>query len=425
MDLGLHRVRGAIAALGLETPTATSFQVVGTNGKGSTSTFLAALLEAAGYPCGLSTSPHFLSPKERILCGKTTPPDALWLDAAEATLAVSADKAQDKTLTYFELLTVMAARIFARTNRQATVFEAGLGGASDATSALAHHVTVFTPIGLDHMAVLGPTLEDIARDKARAMRPERWAVTARQEPAVLEVLATQARNVGAPLWRLPEPGEEGRLMPVFLPGPHGSSGLDADTPAWPVIGLGAIPLPRLAGIHQQENLRLAWAACLLAARLRGLSVGPEALQAAAGEAFIAGRLQPIAPQGGLPALLLDGAHNRDGLLCLRQALGDMGIVPSAMIFSCLEDKDWRSVLPLARSLTGGPVYVPPLSIRGRAADPARLASGLGGPAAAVRGMAEAFQAVRGIEGTVLVCGSLYLLAEAYALRPRWLHPYAG
>ena len=397
MDLRLERVGSALAVLGLDHPDFLSVQVAGTNGKGSTSTFLAAMLTSSGLKTGLYTSPHFVSVRERILVDGEKLPEAAWLDAAEATLRASVDRAPGLRMTYFEMLTVMAAWLFRESGCRACVFEAGLGGAHDATSALGHHLTVLTPIGLDHMAVLGPRIEDIARDKALAMRPGVPAVSADQEPRVGAVLAAVAAELGAPL--------------SFARDVAARAG--ARAAHWPET-------PGLPGPHQADNLRLALAAFHLLAEGHGLPQAPEALDRAAREAFIPGRFQMVPAGRDLPAFVLDGAHNQPGLECLGRALASLAVRPVAVIFACLGDKDLAAMLPLVRALTDGPVLVPGLDAPGRALDPQDLAARIGGNALPVTDLAAAFARVRGTTGTVLVCGSLYLLAEAYGLRPEWL-----
>lgn len=394
LNMGLHRVISALDALGLTHAPDISVQVVGTNGKGSTSTFLAEILAASGLKTGLYTSPHFLSPRERILVNGQELPEAAWLDAAENVLRISGDRSPEHTLTYFELLTVMAAWLFREHGCAAAVFEAGLGGAHDATTALGHDLTVITPIGLDHLSILGPTLADIARDKARAMRAGIPAITAVQTIEVMAVLRTVAAHTGALLHCVQD-----------LAAVHGA--------AWPTQ-------PSMPGPHQAENLRLALAAHQLLAEANGLPIDPDALGRAAREAFIPGRLQIVPCSTGWPSFILDGAHNLPGLESLTRALTHLTIKPQAVVFACLADKDIEAMLPLVRSLTDGPIIVPGIDAPGRALDPAELAGRFGGGTVPVRDMAEAFRMVKGSDGAVLVCGSLYLLAEVYKLRPQWL-----
>ncbi len=427
MDMGLGRMRAALDALGLAAPSCLSTQVVGTNGKGSTSAMLSEMLQAAGLTTGLYASPHFLSPKERILINGRQLPDADWLAAAEAVLDASEAKGPHLRLTYFEVLTVMAAWLFREHGCRAAVFEAGLGGAHDATTALTHHLTVFTPIGLDHQHILGPTLDDIATDKAGAMDAGRGensptvtdlppAVTGWQPAEAAAVLEREARKRGVALHRT-----------EAILAAHGAD--------WPTT-------PAMAGVHQSGNLGLALAAYWLLASRHGLPVSPAALDLAARRAFVPGRMQFVSRPGAVaaftsdaaqrddnrhsttgeavPILLLDAAHNEPGLLALRQALDTLAIEPQAVIFACLKDKDLDAMLPLVRTLTTGPIFVPPIGAPGRSFDPAVLAQGIGPAARPVASMEEALAAVGNFPGVVLLCGSIYLLAQAFRLHPDWL-----
>lgn len=431
MDLGLGRVSAALAALGLDSPPFLSVQVAGTNGKGSTSTFLARILTESGFRTGLYTSPHFVSPRERILVDGRQLPESGWLDAAEAVLRVSADVSGEKRLTYFELITVMAAWLFRESGCRACVFEAGLGGAHDATTALRHDLTVFTPIGLDHVSILGPAIADIARDKAGAMRRGVPAVTGPQEPEAMEVLTRAAISTGAPLYLVRPPDERTpQAAGANLPPASAPSGVleaaqlpDAmEYARLSGIGSAALPdaVPAMPGPHQRGNFRLAAASANLLAAAHGLDIEPGAFGRAAQTAFIPGRFQIIPESGGSPAFVLDGAHNQPGLECLKMALDDLSIRPVAMVFASLADKDLDAMLPLARSLTDGPVFVPPVEAPGRAVPPQELARMLGGDARPAPSVAEAMDKAGQAGGTVLVCGSLYLLGEVYALRPDWL-----
>ena len=172
MDLSLTRMETALSRLGLSRPPFVVAQIVGTNGKGSTSAFLDSLSRAHGCRTGLYTSPHFLSPCERIRIDGVPLQEDLWPELATEVYAARPD------LTYFEFLTVLAILAFARQGVQLAVMEAGLGGAHDATTALASDLTCFAPVAMDHAAILGPTLRDIALEKCGAIRPRVPVVSA-------------------------------------------------------------------------------------------------------------------------------------------------------------------------------------------------------------------------------------------------------
>jgi dihydrofolate synthase/folylpolyglutamate synthase len=400
MDFGLHRMRAALDALSLSSLPHLAVQVVGTNGKGSTGAFLAAMLAAHGLPTGLYLSPHFINVRERILMAGKMLPETDWLAAANAVLAATAPGGENGRLTYFELLTVMAAWLFTHEAAEAAVYEAGLGGAGDATTALARDLILFTPIGMDHAAVIGPTLADIAKDKAQAMVPGGLAVTGPQPPEVMDTLRREADRIGARLFDAAE-----------------LAGYDAATRLGVLRGHRRLEIPgaklRLAGPHQSQNASLALAGFSLCADMLGLVPDPEWLGRALAETFIPGRLHLLRLPGMTPQLLLDCAHNIPALTALKQALFTLRIEPAAMIFTCLGDKDLAGMAPLAAGLTKGPIFVPELPDVSRARPAAEVAQALGRNAKVAADPAAALDAVRSIPGTVLACGSMYLLASLF------------
>lgn len=400
MDFGLHRMRAALERLSLTALPHLAVQVVGTNGKGSTGAFLAALLAAHGLPTGLYLSPHFQTVRERILMGGRMLPEADWLAAATAVLDATAPAGETGRLTYFELVTAMAAWLFADQGAEAAVYEAGLGGAGDATTALGRDLVLFAPIGLDHAAIIGPTLADIARDKARAMFPGGLAITGPQPEEAMDELRRQADRVGARL-------RSASRLAVYDPASHkavlrGQKHLEV-----PNVKL------RLAGPHQAQNASLALAGFSLAAEAMGLVPDPDAIRRALAETFVPGRLHLLTLPGMTARLLLDCAHNPPALVVLSRALAALAIKPAAMIFTCLADKDLDAIAPLARELTTGRIYVPELPGVSRARPAAEVAKALGAQAHVAADPAAALAAVRDLDGTVLACGSMYLLAALF------------
>src|SRR5947207_2402204 len=175
--LGLDRVEAVRAKMGvrLDCPVVT---VTGTNGKGSTCAMLEAILRCAGYRTGLYSSPHLLRYNERVRVDSR--------DAADAHLCAAFDaveRARDDTaLTYFEYATLAAAWLFARENLDAWILEVGLGGRLDAVNVFDADCAVLTSVDMDHMDYLGPTREDIGREKAGIFRAGRPAVVADAKP---------------------------------------------------------------------------------------------------------------------------------------------------------------------------------------------------------------------------------------------------
>ena len=402
MDMDLGRMRRALAALDLARPPFVVAQVLGTNGKGSTSAFLASLALAHGCRVGLYTSPHFVSPTERIRIGGPeqpicTPwPAERWVESANQVMAAAPD------LTYFEFLTVLALLSFAREGVELAVLEAGLGGKHDATTAVAADLLCYAPIALDHKDIIGPTLADIAADKAAAIRSAAPVCSVTQFPEAAKALENAARAHKASTFRA--------------------------TPAPAGLRLG------LNGPHQRINAGLALAAWQqLAPMLHKNAEDASAQARGLAQAFMPGRLQRLPGTDTLPPLLLDGAHNPHGMAALIKALRAEGIKPAAAIFSCLADKDWLPAAQMLKHYLGeAPMFVLTLDNHRAAAadDIAEACNSL--PPATVQALpqgpqvlAQALELARALPAVsearpVLMSGSLYLLSEFFTMYPQGL-----
>ncbi|HEU6437998.1 MAG TPA: bifunctional folylpolyglutamate synthase/dihydrofolate synthase [Nitratidesulfovibrio sp.] len=426
MDLGLGRMERVLDALGLAAPPFTVAQVVGTNGKGSTSTFLAAIGTAHGLRTGLYTSPHFVTPRERIRIDGAMLAADLWPGLANRVMAAGGD-----ALTYFEFLTVLGLLAFREAGVQLAVLEAGLGGAHDATTAVAADVVCVTPIGLDHQAVLGPTIAAIAADKAGALRPGVPAVTAPQPGEAMDELRTAADACGAPLREADDVAKLPARAELGLAGPHQRTNALVALAAWTTLAKANEWESHEDAVRQ--GLAEAWIPGRLqwverpAAEPYGAG-GPGSANGADGTGGTDGAGAPKAPAPpetpGMPALparlVIDGAHNAHGLAALRAALADQCARPAVVIFSCLADKDLVAVAEEVRRLAGdAPVLVPTIRDNARAARGEDLAVLLGPAARPVPDMATALAEATALapQGPVLLCGSLYLLGEFFTLRP--------
>ena len=417
MDMGLGRMERALAALALDQLNRPTVQVVGTNGKGSTASFLQALAMAHGLRTGLYTSPHFVKPEERIRVDGTLLPPSRWPGlAANAVLA-------EEGLTYFELLTVMAAQAFELSSCDLVIYEAGLGGRYDATSALPAHMTCFVPIGLDHVEVLGDSISAIADDKSDAMRGRALAVSAPQSESARRILEGKAQELGVPLCSSPsvalcEGTQAGRELWDSLPRSlRELAVLDNVLPADGILGL--------YGPHQRVNAQTALLAWILLCHRFGWSTDRKTICHGLEQAFIPGRFQ-LAPATALrPAMWLDGAHNAHGMHALVDALNTLhpAMRPGAVVFSCLRDKSPEKLASMLRDAVGEvPVFVPSIEDNPRAAQKEELAALLGQPAHPADSLVDALARAREAAGKkpVLVCGSLYLLAEIFAMWPELL-----
>ncbi|MBD5553701.1 MAG: bifunctional folylpolyglutamate synthase/ dihydrofolate synthase [Desulfovibrio sp.] len=376
MQLGLERMRQ-----GLVPPVWPAIQVLGTNGKGSTSAFIAALARAHGLRAGLYTSPHFLSIKERILVDGRKLPDSLWLEAASEL----ADLDAVVGFTWFEFMTRLAVLLFEQAGVDLAILEAGLGGRNDATSAIAAIARCFTPIAMDHAAVIGPRITDIARDKTAVIGASEQVFSASQFPEVQAALVAACAAKGARLEFVNPASHEGLLA--------------------------------TAGRHQAGNAALALAAWRWFAAARGIVSDPQLERAALAGAFVPGRMQRIPATAAHPELVLDGGHNPHAVHNLLMRLPG---APATVIFSALHDKDWPVNISLL-GRTGARLIIVQLR-NSRAESAAKIAAFANelrpGSAIVVEDVRAAL--AQCAAAPALVCGSLYLLADFYALFPQYL-----
>jgi len=309
--------------------------------------------------------------------------------------------------TYFELATLVALEHFAREEVDLAILEVGLGGRLDATTCARPRLTAVTRVGFDHMEFLGATLEAIAREKAAIFRKGVPAVVGAQRPEVLPVLEGAAAAAEAPLL------VDGRDFSLDGLGRYRGPGLSLD-------GLA----PGLHGEHQHHNAAVAVTCAVQLERL-GIGSGPDAIRTGLSRTRWPGRLEQVP---GRPPLLLDGAHNEDGIAALRAALDAPPYAgrPVHLVFGVVSDKRvepmLEQLLPRCRSATLTPLPTP------RSLDPVRyvelarrlcpdveLAPSPAGALAAARGKA-------GPDAWVLVAGSLYLVGAVEALLA---HPAPG
>ena len=381
MRFGLERVERALEALGRPDRDLAILHVAGTNGKGSTCAMAAAALRAAGHRVGLYTSPHLVRFHERIqVDGQPISDGALEARIDEVRRACPWHDGGDpaERLTYFEFATLLGLLHFARERTSATVLEVGLGGRFDATSAVTPRVTAVSRIGLDHVQLLGSTLDAIAREKAGIFKRGVPAVVARaQPPDALASLRAEASTRGAPFHLAGQPWEG----PVALRGPH-----------------------------QRENAALA-AAALRLLDASGVRVGDGDVARGIAEARWPGRLEEV---GGV---VLDGAHNPDGATALAAALPALYPGrPVELVFGVLVDKDHAGMLGALGDAVRKVHLVAPDSPRARAPAAYRALAARLCRAVDVHGSCgEAIACARAAaqDGAVVcVAGSLYLVGEA-------------
>lgn len=415
----LRTMEALVSAMGDPQSGYPVIHLTGTNGKGSTTRMVAALLEAQGLVTGSYTSPHLERVNERIARNASPVPDedlAEQLGALEKLegflLRSGGSAALPAPPTWFELLTAAAFRYFADQAVQAAVVEVGLGGRQDATNVVTAAVAVLTNVELDHLELLGPTRLDIARAKAGIVKTGSVVVMGEEDPELVEVVAEEGRRVGAEaLWRrgVDFACDGNRLA-------HGGRMLDLRTPG---AAYEELFLP-LHGAHQGENAAVALAA---AEAFFGAPLDPEVVAEAFAGLRLPGRLEVLARR---PLVLLDGAHNPAGAQALGAALAEDFAGPGRLqvLFGCLRGPDPAELLEsIGTERIARVVATPAPSPRTRpAGEVAAAAAGLGLAAVQVETLEEGLErclAAAGEDDLVLVTGSLYLVGQARAvLRPR-------
>ena len=417
IDLSLGRIERLLTKLGNphhRVPPVV--HIAGTNGKGSVTAYLKAMLEAAGRRVHVYTSPHLVRFHERI---QLAAPDGRARPIGEEALVDvlvrtrAANGGDD--ITQFEITTAAAFLAFAEYEADALLLEVGLGGRLDATNVINRPaLSVITAISLDHADKLGSTLPKIAREKAGILKPGVTAVISRQEDPALEVIKREAARVDA---RLVVGGEDfdvyeqrGRLL-VQRDGEL----LD-------------LPLPALLGRHQIAN---AGTAVVAALELDGFGLDEEAIGRGLVTVRWPARMQRL-DGGPLPSLLrtgselwLDGGHNPAAGQALAQTMADLedrSSKPLHLVVGMMGLKDAAGFLSPFRGLARHIVTVPIPGAQETPYPPDRLAEVagyVGFDAEAATSIEAALRRTDQIEPgvkRVLICGSLYLAGHVLALQ---------
>lgn len=401
--LKLDRMCALSAALGDPHLAVPAIHVAGSKGKGSITRMAASILSSAGLRTGAFTSPHLITPNERIAVdrrpiGDTDLGAALWrVSQAEANLPQDVID-RFGSPTYFEAITAAAFDHFGQSRCDAAVLEVGLGGRLDSTNIVQPAACVLASIELEHTDILGDTLAAIAHEKAGILKPGVSAICVPQPTEVLDTFRDQAAQAGAPLLVL------GQDVPFTqrLDAGHAIVGVTANNRRYTDV---RSPLP---GAHQAANTAAAVAACavLLGENLTDAAIA-EGLQRTPRD----GRMETIATN---PTVIIDGAHTPASLRATLAALPAHD-GPLVILFGCARDKDAAGMLDQLAETNASVVFTQ-AGPRSRPAD--ELASiykpeceSLADPANAL----EHARATAGPTGLVLACGSFMLAGATKAM----------
>ncbi len=336
IKLGLDVIEGLLNGLGNPQHAFSCIHVAGTNGKGSISSALAAVLKDAGYKTGLYTSPHLVRFNERICINGREINDESVVDAYTAVTSVHQG---DREPTFFEYTTAMALYAFAKSGVEWGVIETGMGGRLDATNILSPEITIISNISKEHSDYLGNTLAQIAYEKGGIIKNKIPVVTAARQKAAVDVLRRIAVERKAPFYRLGEDFHIRRHKKNRFPATFSYYGIDHQ---YKDMQTG------LAGAHQADNAALVIAASEI---LMGdkADISEENIRTGLTKVNWPGRLEILSTT---PTVIIDGAHNLDAAKRLSEFLADFAETrPITMVIGILDDKPYgamlRALLPQA------------------------------------------------------------------------------
>ena len=403
----LDEIRTLLSVLGNPHLTFPSVLIAGTNGKGSTASTLASILQASGLRTGLYTSPHLERPNERIRVGGAEIDDAsfarLYFQVQDTAEQLVLDKRLPQMPSYFELLTALAFLYFAESKIQFAALEVGMGGRLDATNIVEPVISIVTDISLDHMEWLGTTISAIAREKAGILRPGGTMITLPQHPEANQALGEVAielhvKGVSAAPY-VPAAGTVGPYR-VVVQGEQ----ISVKSP--------------LAGEHQHRNVALAIAAAVELATNHGFRITPAAVAEGIRLTSWPGRLERIESAG--KTWVLDVAHNPAGAWALRSGLRAFlqDERPRTLIFSCLRDKPVAEMAQILFPLFDRVILAPIHTSRATSVeDLMAAAKATGSEAETVGSVHEAIERAEkdAVDGVIVISGSVYLVGEARTL----------
>jgi dihydrofolate synthase / folylpolyglutamate synthase len=411
MPYRLERMRAFMHELGDPQTQYPTVHIGGTSGKGSTSTMIAAALQRSGKRTGLHTKPHLRSMTERArIDGVAISEERFGALLEEMMPAIERTAQAHGRPTYYETLLALTLFYFAQEKVDVAVVEVGLGGRLDGTNVIVPVVAAITSVGLDHTDVLGDTIEEIAREKAGIAKPGVPLVIAADNGAAFDVIADEARRVGAPI-------VDARAEAILIDEVR----LERETQHFEVVTPQARYTieTRMLGAFQRRNA--ATAIVTMESLPEALRPSREAIEGALDDVLIPGRME-VYP--GHPTLVFDIAHNvekADQLVrSLRERYGDRHFT---FVVAIGASKDAAEILRTFATLPANFVFTS-FDIAGREAiQPMRLmriAESIGASGRSVGDAVEALSIARrsaAAGDVIVVTGSTFLVA---VLREWWL-----
>lgn len=330
---GLDHFKQYMASLGNPQNRLRSIHIAGTNGKGSTTNDIRSILQAAGYKVGSFTSPFMITHLDRIRINNQDIREEAFLGITNRYY----DSWMEWDLSMFEIDMCIVVFYYLEEQVDFCVFETGLGGRKDATNILQPLVSVITNIGMDHMEFLGDTLEKIAKEKAGIVKEGIDLITAEDKECCLQVFQKHTASAHAQCIKA---GEISNIQET------------ADGLSFDYGNLKDVALYGKAR-YQCRNAALAIEVCLYLQRQGHIRLTEVQLRTGLHQAVWIGRFETISKE---PLIILDGAHNADGIHALCETLKQMEDVQ--VLFSVLKDKNFEAMLQELETVCGEILVVP-------------------------------------------------------------------
>lgn len=401
---GLAVMQQIMEALGHPERKFKSIHVTGTNGKGSTCAMIESVVREAGYRTALYTSPHLYIFNERIQMNRVPITDAALASLVKEIREVCEDS--NIQPTFFEFTTALAFLYFSRSNIDIAVIEVGMGGLYDATNVITPLISVITNVGLDHTEYFGPTKAHVAREKAGIIKEGMPVVTNEKDLEMLKIFEDEAKRKNTRVMRVDDIVNT-ELISADLAGQEVDVRIGRDASSF------RVHLP-LLGVHQIENMKTAIAAISI---LDGVPLTPDNIATGIAYTKWEGRLHILSQK---PLIIIDGAHNGDGAQALGTFLQRLHRF-DVLVFAAKKGKDISDMLTRVIPLFSHVIVTEGSFMPESAQVLAERIRGIGMHCTIETDPGKAFDAARLLvhdDGTMLVTGSLYMIADVLAHRTK-------
>jgi len=333
---GLSRMEWMLERLDHPERRIKTIHVGGTNGKGSTVTFLRSILQTAGYRVGTFTSPYFEQFNERISINGQPISDQELVELTNAIkpLADELDHTELGGPTEFEVITAMSLYYFAKMSPvDVVIYEVGLGGRFDSTNVIHPLLSIITSIGLDHTAILGDTYEQIAFEKAGIIKSGVSVITGVKQPEALDVIRTKALEGKSPMYHL---GDE------FTTGSRESLERGEEFSFSSMFGQLQNLKTSMIGSYQVDNAACAVMASQVLENYYSFMIEEGHIREGLLQAYWPGRLEIVSDN---PLVLIDGAHNEEGINALASEINSrFADKKISILFAALKDKKLEKMI---------------------------------------------------------------------------------